>query len=208
MTAIALSAIILPASALAATLTRPLSVGMSGADVSSLQTFLSQDPIIYPQGLVTGYFGPLTKAAVVNFQTRNEIDPVGRVGPVTLPVINTQIVNGMYGLSNVSVVGNAPIVAGVSVNASRNSSAVSWNTNNATKGIVYYNTSPLNLSETMTNVIVNGGSSVMTDSMLRNYESIALTNLAANTTYYYMVYVTDQAGNVSVSWPSTFQTTN
>jgi len=62
----------------AATLTRQLELGMRGDDVSSLQTFLAQDVTIYPQGLVTGYFGSLTKSAVSNFQARNGISTVGR----------------------------------------------------------------------------------------------------------------------------------
>jgi len=72
-------------------LDRQLGIGMSGADVSSLQMFLARDSSIYPEGLVTGYFGPLTEAAVSNFQNHNGIDPIGRVGPVTLPVLNFRI---------------------------------------------------------------------------------------------------------------------
>ncbi len=36
------------------TLTRQLEEGNSGADVTSLQTYLAKDPTIYPQGLITG----------------------------------------------------------------------------------------------------------------------------------------------------------
>jgi len=43
--------------------------GEQSAGVRCLQEFLkSQGPGIYPEGLVTGYFGPLTEAAVVRFQ--------------------------------------------------------------------------------------------------------------------------------------------
>ena len=55
----------------AATLTRQLEVGSRGQDVSDLQAFLAKDSTIYPQGLVTGYFGSMTQTAVSNFQTRN-----------------------------------------------------------------------------------------------------------------------------------------
>ena len=42
-----------------------------GKRVRCLQAFLkSQGPEIYPQGLVTGYFGPLTRAAVARFQEK------------------------------------------------------------------------------------------------------------------------------------------
>ncbi|MDP3883142.1 MAG: peptidoglycan-binding protein [Candidatus Staskawiczbacteria bacterium] len=48
-----------------------LSIGMSNDDVSCLQTFLkSQGSDIYPEGLVTGYFGSLTKNAVIRFQQK------------------------------------------------------------------------------------------------------------------------------------------
>src|SRR3989338_1055953 len=74
-----------------ADLNRQLEVGMSGSDVSAIQAFLAQDSSIYPEGLITGYFGYLTKAAVVRFQSRNGISAVGRIGPVSLPVFNAQM---------------------------------------------------------------------------------------------------------------------
>ena len=52
-------------------LTRNLYFGMRNSDVYLLQEFLKmQGPEIYPEGLVTGFFGPLTKAAVVRFQEK------------------------------------------------------------------------------------------------------------------------------------------
>lgn len=69
--------------------TRPLDVGSRGEDVANLQTFLAGLPGIYPQGLVTGYFGILTHGAVERFQLANQIvasdaDPgYGHVGPKT-----------------------------------------------------------------------------------------------------------------------------
>src|SRR6185436_11962914 len=84
-----LAMVALPLVASAATLDRQLEFGMSGSDVSTLQTFLALDTSIYPQGLVTGYFGPLTRAAVINFQAKNGIATVGRVGPITLVALNS-----------------------------------------------------------------------------------------------------------------------
>jgi PKD repeat protein len=60
-------------------------------EVSMLQRFLSQDASIYPDRLVTGYFGPATERAVQNFQQRHGIvnagdyqaTGYGRVGPRT-----------------------------------------------------------------------------------------------------------------------------
>ena len=63
-------------------LTNDLSRGSQGADVEKLQQFLAQDSSIYPEGLVTGYFGPATERAVKRFQAKYGIS-VGRVGPQT-----------------------------------------------------------------------------------------------------------------------------
>ncbi len=55
----------------------------TNGEVSKLQQFLAKDSAIYPEGLVTGYFGSLTKAAVKRWQTKNGISALGLVGPVT-----------------------------------------------------------------------------------------------------------------------------
>lgn len=51
--------------------TRNLTVGDTGDDVTNLQTFLKNEGAdVYPEGLVTGYFGSLTKAAVSRYQDK------------------------------------------------------------------------------------------------------------------------------------------
>ena len=69
-------------------LARALDVGMTGDDVRELQKFLSGDKAIYPEGLVTGYYGSATKRAVMKFQAKHGIEQVGRVGPKTLKKLN------------------------------------------------------------------------------------------------------------------------
>ena len=64
-------------------ITRTLSFGSTGTDVSCLQKFLASDTSIYPRGLVTGYFGSLTRQAVILFQAAHKIAKVGIVGPIT-----------------------------------------------------------------------------------------------------------------------------
>ena len=76
-------------------ITQSLNQGTSGEQVTNLQNFLkSQGPDVYPEGLVTGYFGPLTREAVEKFQEKYDIagpgDPgYGFVGPKTRTKINS-----------------------------------------------------------------------------------------------------------------------
>ena len=75
------------------TFSRLLSVGSKGEDVTALQTYLVQDPAVYPEGLITGYFGPATRRAIGRFQEKYGIakagDPgYGTVGPKTRAKLN------------------------------------------------------------------------------------------------------------------------
>lgn len=56
---------------------------MTSDEVVSLQEILAADPSIYPEGLVTGYFGQLTENAVKKFQKKHGIEQLGEVGPKT-----------------------------------------------------------------------------------------------------------------------------
>ncbi len=77
-------------------LARTLTKGTKGNDVTALQELLKKDPEIYPEGMITGYYGALTIAAVQRFQFKHGIvtsgDPestgYGRVGPKTLAKLN------------------------------------------------------------------------------------------------------------------------
>ncbi|HNW96586.1 MAG TPA: peptidoglycan-binding domain-containing protein [Candidatus Paceibacterota bacterium] len=75
--------------------THNLQLGDSGEDVTQLQTFLkAQGADIYPEGLVTGYFGNLTKLAVQRFQVKYDIAQPGNagygyVGPKTRAKMNS-----------------------------------------------------------------------------------------------------------------------
>src|SRR3989338_7924317 len=73
-----------PAGPSSSALSRELQMGMSGDDVRALQEFLAKDSAIYPEGIVSGYYGSLTRAAVRRFQAKYGIAQVGRVGPLTL----------------------------------------------------------------------------------------------------------------------------
>jgi peptidoglycan hydrolase-like protein with peptidoglycan-binding domain len=71
----------------AVNLTRNLALGSQGTDVTQLQQFLLAHCDL--SATATGYFGTLTQAAVIKFQTQNGISPVGSVGPITRAKITT-----------------------------------------------------------------------------------------------------------------------
>ncbi len=73
-----------------------LSRGLIHDQVGLLQLCLTADPAIYPEGLVTHFFGPLTEKAVQRFQAKYAIVSAGtpattgfgRVGPLTRAKLN------------------------------------------------------------------------------------------------------------------------
>lgn len=76
------------------TFTQYLYKTSKASQVTALQKFLAQDKALYPEGLVTGYFGSLTETAVQRFQERYGIakkgdDGYGYVGPKTRAKINS-----------------------------------------------------------------------------------------------------------------------
>src|SRR3990167_4279780 len=73
--AVLLSAVLLWAGSASALtmITAHLDFGATGGNVTSLQQFLAADASIYPEGLVTGYFGSLTRAAVQRYQCKQGI---------------------------------------------------------------------------------------------------------------------------------------
>lgn len=73
--------------------TQSLYKGSRGTAVRLLQQFLAQDPDIYPEGTISGYFGLATQAAVERFQDKYGIAHFGTagygtVGPKTRAVLN------------------------------------------------------------------------------------------------------------------------
>ena len=72
------------------TLIRELREGMIGDDVRVLQALLAADSDVYPEGLITGYYGRLTAQAVRKFQKKAGLPAVGHVGPKTLEKIKEQ----------------------------------------------------------------------------------------------------------------------
>ena len=70
-----------------------LILGAKNDEVKRLQEFLAKDRTIYPEGMITGKFGPLTKKAIQKFQEKYGIAKkgdvgYGEVGPNTRAQIN------------------------------------------------------------------------------------------------------------------------
>jgi len=62
------------------TFSKNLVYGNQGEDVRKLQECLSEDPEVYPEGTVSGYFGSKTRAAVIRFQEKYADDILKPIG--------------------------------------------------------------------------------------------------------------------------------
>ena len=189
--------------------------GMTNTNVSNIQTYLASNPSFYPEGLVTGYYGGLTVAAVKRFQAYYGIVSAGtptstgygRVGPSTLAKMN-ELINGGVGAADTS----GPSLSSVSQSLSSNSATFSWNTNENATARIFYDTVPVQFNEGEINssgFAARTGQVASSDGTLRSSHSVMITGLMPNTTYYYTLVSTDASGNVSVFGPNnTFRTTN
>lgn len=168
-----------------ALLTQQLDIGETNSDVTELQTFLAANSSYYPEGIISGYFGSLTSAAVARFQTANGLAAVGRVGPQTLALINSLMGGG--GGGNTGGDASAPIIYPETVTAGSNSVTISWTTSESSRGRVMYGNSWPFLYSTAPSVSTSGSGST---------SSVTLTGLTSNTTYFYVLESVDGNGNV------------
>jgi len=189
-------ALILPGKASAALLTQQLDFGMTNSDVTSLQTFLAINTTIYPEGIVSGYFGSLTRSAVSRFQTANGLPSVGRVGPLTLATINSQM-GGV--VTNPEPTGDVsgPIMYPEAISLSTNSATISWTTNESARGRIMYSSTWPFLYSTAPSVSASGFGSTA---------NLTVTNLQSKATYYYVLESIDSVGNFSWTTGKTFTT--
>ena len=174
------------------TIGQTLSLGSSGPDVVTLQTYLAADATLYPEGLITGYFGPLTQAAVIRFQARYGIEQVGRVGPITLAKLNALIGGGV-------IVGSdeyAPIMTAIAASVGPNSATISWKTNESARSRVMY-------SSAYPFLYASAASSA--DANMDLDQSVTLSGLTRNTKYYYVLESIDASGNIM--WTTAFNFT-
>lgn len=115
------------------TLTQNLTVGSRGEQVVALQNFLMEKGFLnIPSGLAKGYFGQLTKSAVIRYQTATGLsEKDGYVGPVTRQKINAMLdghdVSGDVGTNDlvtidynsINTLSKKPTISGYAYNLSK-----------------------------------------------------------------------------------------
>lgn len=201
------------ATAAQAQITTSLDLGSTGAQVTELQTYLSTNASYYPSGLVTGYFGPLTEGGVQKFQVAQSIvtsgtpasTGYGRVGPTTMARINA--LNGGGTQNNVSW-DTVPVMSTVTVNRTNTTATFMWNTNEVATGQVYWSTSFIQTDEATgpRQMPFIGGTLALDAGGTQTNHSVTVSNLQANTVYYYVVRSIDAGGNITMTNPVSFRT--
>jgi hypothetical protein len=197
-----------------------LDFGEQNASVTNMQTFFKDNASIYPEGLVTGYYGSLSRSAVERFQTQKGIvssgtaatTGFGRVGPSTRDAINALINSGGWsGQVSVSTNLTAPTFNSVGRTITTNSATFTWNTDELANAKVFYNTAPIMMNEGDINSIgfvATNGSTAINDNLARMSQQVTMSNLQPNTKYWYVLVATDLNGNVSVYGPNNTFVTN
>jgi len=181
-----------------------LKVGSTGANVRALQELLASDPVMYPSGSQDGVFGPQTKRAVIQFQLAYNLTPDGIVGPMTRNKVNSIVLSGR-GIDVASA-----SIYGLALTSSGKNKIVSFSSSEPVKTTVFYDTNLINWSNwndaeiTLATPAISGTKS--SDDTFSTNKQLTLSDTSANTKYNYTITTTDQSGNTSVIWPSTFQT--
>lgn len=195
-----------------AEITSQMDIKDRGTQVSELQRYLATNSNIYPENIITGYFGALTQSAVKRFQTAQNIvssgtpssTGYGRVGPQTMIRINSLISGSNPVVSN----DISPTLSNSSVQYTNTTATFTWNTDVPTTGQVYWSKNPLEFNEMTASKqlpYVSGTLAVDAGGLQTNHV-VTVSNLEANTTYYFMMRAIDSNNNMSMIWPSSFRT--
>jgi len=86
---------------------RVIHQGEDGDDVRLIQKLLATDSDLYPEGLETGYFGPLTTLALLRFQSRADLPRTGIVDGPTRDKLNQILAAGVPGTGTGLITGDS-----------------------------------------------------------------------------------------------------
>jgi len=196
-----------------------LRIGMTSEEVKRLQEILATDPDVYPEGLITGYFGRLTEKAVKKFQKKVCLEQVGLVGPKTLWKINELLTEGagasgkippglltapgiqkkLCATSTPDII--APIISAVfATSTTATSTQITWLTDEKANSKVWYSTS--------TSFVITTSTPAVSSSDYVLIHNLTLSNLTASTTYYYLISSADKSGNIATTTEKLFTTLN
>lgn len=201
--------------------TQSLYKGIENNEARELQRFLAKDPAVYPEGLITGYFGRLTEAAVKRFQKKHGIEQVGVVGPKTRAKLN-ELCGVIPVVPAVPVITTAPVVPATTTSevlpveeniifsaditnftatAGVNLVMLSWENPTDDEGFVGVKIIrktvdyPANVNDGIQVYSGFGGSYADSDPTTRHYNEFDLIN---GVTYYYKAFAYDRAWNYSL----------
>ena len=148
---------------------------------------------------MTGFYGPLTQAAVERLQCRMGIvcggtvatTGYGRFGPRTLAVLNAS--SGIGGADDES----APIMSSEAVATTSTGATITWTTNEPAHSRVMWSTSfPF----------IYASAPFVADANMDTTQVVSINGLLPGTTYFYVRESTDIQGNVMLTTVKTFRT--
>lgn len=202
--------------------TKYLRRGLKNVEIENLQAFLKEFPDIYPEGLLTGYYGELTERAVRKFQKKYGEDDDGKIGPKTRKLLNWRIqelltqgagnsgkippgllhalgIQKKIATSTPPILDTTPpIISDINAtDIASTTTSIVWTTNEVADSLVSYATSSPIASENKTEI---SNSSYVTN------HNIGLIDLTASTTYYYMITSKDSSNNTATSTEYLFTT--
>jgi peptidoglycan hydrolase-like protein with peptidoglycan-binding domain len=162
---------------------------------------------VYPEGIISGFYGPLTTAAVQRFQCKYGIvctgsvttTGYGRVGPATLAKIQS-LESQTPGVPNTggTLDESAPIMTPETLTVSSTTAVIRWTTNEpALNSVLYASVWPFYL-----------GTAPSATSGIGMNANVVLTGLVPNHTYRYVRQSVDMAGNVQYGFGGSFTTSS
>lgn len=168
-----------------ASFTTPVAYGTTSSAVARVQQFLIDQKFL--SATATGYYGPLTAAAVERFQAASGISPTyaKRVGALTLAALNKAL----------SGQGSAPGVSGMSLPAVRTSAAIDVTSSTALlSGMVLAPEFARSVTPSFSyGTTMNYGRTTQTI-MIESFAAARVTGLTCGTTYHYVFSVTNSIG--------------